>query len=86
MARKTTKSTTTIRTKKSAAAFSKAAALEARLVASPIGLDPISLEEEIRLRAYQIYLERGSTPGDAREDWFLAERQIRERHHPAQGA
>lgn len=34
-------------------------------------------EEEIRLRAYHIYLERGRAPGHERDDWFRAERELR---------
>ena len=34
--------------------------------------------EEIALRAYQIYLERGGTPGNALEDWTRAERELQE--------
>jgi Protein of unknown function (DUF2934) len=32
--------------------------------------------DEIRLRAYQIYLERGGLPGDEIDDWLLAEREL----------
>jgi hypothetical protein len=32
--------------------------------------------EEIALRAYQIYLKRGATPGNEFEDWMQAERQL----------
>ncbi len=32
--------------------------------------------EEIALRAYEIYLERGGAPGDALEDWTRAEREL----------
>jgi hypothetical protein len=35
--------------------------------------------EEIALRAYEIYLERGGTPGDALEDWTRAERELLEK-------
>ena len=38
-----------------------------------------NLEEQIRRRAYELYLERGSTPGDPSEDWFVAEQQVRSR-------
>lgn len=41
---------------------------------------PISLEDEIRRRAYEIYVERGSTPGSEHEDWLAAEREIRSRY------
>ncbi len=33
-------------------------------------------QEEIALRAYQIYLKRGATPGNEFEDWVEAERQL----------
>jgi hypothetical protein len=44
------------------------------------GSTAISLEEEIRLRAYELYQERGYAPGDEHQDWLVAERQIRARH------
>ena len=33
-------------------------------------------DEEIRLRAYEIYLERGEQPGRELDDWFQAEREL----------
>ena len=33
-------------------------------------------KQEIALRAYHIYLERGSAQGDALSDWIIAERQL----------
>lgn len=35
--------------------------------------------EQIALRAYQIYLERGGAPGNELEDWTRAERELLER-------
>ena len=32
--------------------------------------------EEIGRRAYEIYLERGSRPGDELDDWLRAEREL----------
>jgi hypothetical protein len=32
--------------------------------------------EEIRRRAYEIYLERGKQPGRELEDWLQAEREL----------
>ena len=32
--------------------------------------------EEIALRAYHIYLERGCTPGDPMQDWLRAEQEL----------
>jgi hypothetical protein len=33
-------------------------------------------EEEIRRRAYEIYLERGEQPGSELDDWLQAEREL----------
>jgi hypothetical protein len=35
-------------------------------------------DEQVRRRAYEIYLERGSVIGDPLEDWARAERELRE--------
>jgi hypothetical protein len=32
--------------------------------------------DEIALRAYHIYMERGCTPGDPMQDWLQAEREL----------
>lgn len=32
--------------------------------------------EEIRLRAYEIYLKRGSLPGNELDDWLQAEHEL----------
>ena len=32
--------------------------------------------EEIRLRAYEIHLERGGLPGNELDDWLQAEREL----------
>ena len=37
----------------------------------------VSMEDIIRLRAYEIYLERGAAPGNPHEDWDVAEREVR---------
>jgi hypothetical protein len=33
-------------------------------------------QDQIAARAYEIYLERGSTPGDPMQDWLQAEREL----------
>jgi Protein of unknown function (DUF2934) len=33
-------------------------------------------QEQIAARAYEIYLERGATPGDPMQDWLQAEREL----------
>jgi hypothetical protein len=44
----------------------------------------MNIEEQIRLRAYELYLERRATAGgdmgDQNQDWLIAEREIRSRH------
>jgi len=35
-----------------------------------------NLEQAIRLRAYQLYEQRGRTPGHEHEDWFRAEQEV----------
>ncbi len=47
------------------------------------GMIPVNLEDEIRRRAYQIYEERGCTPGNESEDWLRAEREVRARYQTA---
>jgi hypothetical protein len=41
---------------------------------------PFNLEEKIRVRAYELYLQRRATAGDANgdenQDWLIAEREI----------
>jgi Protein of unknown function (DUF2934) len=44
------------------------------------GFAAVDLEPEIRLRAYELYEQRGCIPGHDAEDWFAAEREILERH------
>jgi hypothetical protein len=40
------------------------------------GLLSSSPEEEIRRRAFEIYLGRGEEPGNEIEDWLQAEREL----------
>ncbi|GEM_PF-1807402 len=44
----------------------------------PLPTAAADLESAIRQRAYQIYLERRGAPGDPREDWARAEREVKE--------
>lgn len=41
---------------------------------------PTALEEEIRRRAYELYEQRGCTPGREHEDWLRAEQEVVARH------
>jgi hypothetical protein len=38
------------------------------------------IQEEIELRAYQIYVERGRAHGHNAEDWLQAERELMEKY------
>jgi hypothetical protein len=38
----------------------------------------LSMQEQIALRAYHIYLQRNGAPGNPFEDWTRAEREIHE--------
>ena len=40
--------------------------------------ESFTIEDIIRLRAYEIYLQRGGTPGNQHEDWQVAEREVRQ--------
>jgi hypothetical protein len=73
MAPKTTENGTR-RTRK-AASVQPPTILESRRDVVPVN----DLEEEIRLRAYELYLERGAKGGSESEDWLIAEREVRSR-------
>ena len=40
--------------------------------------DHPSVDDQIRLRAYELYMERGAAPNDDLGDWLQAERELRE--------
>ena len=92
MARKTTGNSTTSRSKKTAASIQPAAVQVAPEVpkngkpANLVLVVPVNLEEEIRRRAYELYLQRRGTAGNENvngnegQDWLIAEREIRSRH------
>lgn len=46
-----------------------------------VTITPEQLEEEIRERAKQIFMERGDTPGDALSDWLQAEKEIKKKYN-----
>jgi Protein of unknown function (DUF2934) len=52
---------------------------------SLVGSEPLTAEahptrEEIQLRAYQIYIERGGAHGYDRDDWQQAEHELFEKY------
>ena len=44
---------------------------------------PVTLEEQIRVRAYELFEQRAGGPGSEHEDWLLAEQQVKARHATA---
>lgn len=40
------------------------------------GSDALPLEEQVRLRAHQLYIERGNQSGSEAEDWLQAEEEL----------
>jgi hypothetical protein len=50
---------------------------ESEAISAEIG-NPVP-EEEIRLRAYEIFLERGEQPDRELDDWLQAERELQRR-------
>ena len=47
-----------------------------RTPASAGAADADALQQEIQLRAYYRYCERGCTPGSDVDDWLIAEREV----------
>ena len=91
MARKTTTGTGTPR-KKKAAANSQPLAVEAVKALAPVEVPKkapaaqtpakkatMNLDEEIRRRAYELFLQRNGAAGDPNHDWLIAEREVRSR-------
>jgi uncharacterized protein YndB with AHSA1/START domain len=62
-------------------------AIEGSSVDENVEIDPGSANvlapthEQIARRAYELYLERGETPGDERADWLKAEKELSRRAH-----
>jgi hypothetical protein len=62
-------------------------AIEGSNVAENVEIHPGSANvlaptyEQIARRAYELYLERGETPGDERADWLRAEKELSRRAH-----
>ena len=46
---------------------------------SEVQRDNLTRDEEIRIRAYEIFLERGEQEGNDLDDWLQAEREIERR-------
>jgi hypothetical protein len=44
---------------------------------SPLKTDAPTMEEQVRIRAHEIWVERGGEGGSELDDWLLAEEEIR---------
>ena len=53
---------------------------------SPVINSSVDLADQIRVRAFELYKERGSTPGHENEDWLTAEREVLARKNHQQTA
>jgi len=47
--------------------------------------ETLSLEERIRQRAYELYIQRGNESGSELDDWFQAEEEIRRAEEQRRG-
>jgi len=56
---------------------------ETKKTSAPVSID---IQGEIRRRAYELYEQRGCTPGHEKEDWATAESEILARHNQQQSA
>lgn len=45
--------------------------------AKKLTIEEFTLEEQIRQRAYELYVERGNQSGSELDDWLQAEEEIR---------
>jgi hypothetical protein len=43
---------------------------------SQLDVDTPTIEEQVRIRAHQIWVERGEEGGSERDDWLRAEEEI----------
>jgi hypothetical protein len=73
--KKSAEVTTTTTSPKKATTRSKSAAGTGAAVAEALVM-PMS-EEQVRQRAYELYLERRGTTGTPEEDWYRAESELR---------
>jgi hypothetical protein len=53
---------------------------------APRAQEDSGIEEEIRIRAYELYLERGRVDGFHNEDWVLAEEEVLSRRNRERSA
>lgn len=85
MAKKITETTTKRRTRKAVSVVAPEV-LESRQESAPVSKAQVSnLQEQIRRRAYELYLQRGGVPGNENQDWLVAEQEVRSRQMEHRG-
>jgi hypothetical protein len=42
---------------------------------------PTTLEESVKKRAYELYQKRDGNPGNDRDDWYKAEREVKSQYN-----
>ncbi len=57
--------------------MSPASPVISSLRTATVSAHPVITEEQIRQRAYEIFLRRNGGPGDSRSDWLQAEAELR---------
>jgi hypothetical protein len=57
-----------------------------RKASSTANSQPVDLATQVRQRAFELYQERGCTPGRENEDWLQAEREVMARENHKQSA
>jgi hypothetical protein len=57
--------------------ITKSQATSAQAQTEEVSAGNSARDEEISLRAYEIYLERGEQPGSELDDWLQAERELK---------
>lgn len=57
-----------------------------RKASSSANAQNVEIEAQIRQRAYELYQERGCTPGQENEDWLRAESEVMARQNHKQSA
>ena len=53
--------------------------------AKELAIEALSLDERVRRRAYELYVERGNESGSELDDWLQAEEEIQRAEEQAVG-
>ena len=48
-----------------------------RIADQPVNAPAVSVQDRIRIRAYELYQARNGGPGDPEDDWYRAEAEVR---------